>query len=108
MTPEEAVKQILPDHSQETRDRLVSLIRAAYIRGQEAARQALPPEYWQIAGTLTKTFLTTLLGAIVANQGVVGLDWKAVIAAAVTSVAHTAYNFMNPSDARYGVGKSKE
>lgn len=108
MTPDDAVKQILPDLPESVRGRLVALIHAAYLRGQAQAKAAVPPEYWQIGGSLLKVFLTTLLGAIVANQGLEGLDIRAALMAGVAAVIHAAYNYLNPNDTRYGVGKSKE
>lgn len=116
MKPEDAVRQILPDAGEDIRDRLVVLIRAAYLRGQAAAKASAYPEYWKIAGSLLKAFLTALLGVAAVEQGLQvadiaqalqGTDAQALMKAAVAAVIHVGFNYSNPADPRYGVGKQE-
>ncbi len=58
--------------------------------------------------TLLKTFIAAVLGAIIAS-GISPLnmgkgDWKAIAGAGIAAVIVFAYNFLNPTDTRYGVG----
>lgn len=61
-----------------------------------------------IITTLLKSFFAAAL-AIVVTWGPSILDkgagdWRVVLAAGLAAVVLTAYNWLNPLDARYGVG----
>lgn len=122
MTPEETVADILPGEGEQVRGRIVALIRGAYIRGQNSIKAAAgpkPPEIWVIGGSLLKAFLTSLVGILATKYGISGasgtnIDPNVVVDAATLAQAvaaaaiHTVFNFVNPTDKRYGISSHKE
>jgi len=53
-------------------------------------------------GGLLKTFILVGLGYIVEHQGLVGLNWGALINAGIVAVITVIVNQSNPNDTRYG------
>ena len=61
-----------------------------------------------IVTTLLKVFIAAVLAAVLAFNLDVSTHWKAIIMAGVSAVVVFAYNWLNPADARYGVGAAKQ
>lgn len=62
----------------------------------------------QIAWTLARVFIGSLIGFILAN-GVGVLDmgptqWRAAVGAAISACLVAIFNYLNPGDDRYGMG----
>ena len=61
--------------------------------------------------TVVKTFLAAIIGMLIANGADVlsfskWNDWRPYVAAGIAAVLAWAYSYLNPADARYGVGKN--
>ena len=56
------------------------------------------------AGTLGRTFIATFLGAILTAGNYSETSLKAALYAGAGSVLMVTYNWLNPSDTRYGNG----
>ena len=63
----------------------------------------------QIAYTLLRVFFGALIGFVIASGlniiDMSWVDWKPAIGAAIAAVLVAAFNFLNPADKRYGIGK---
>jgi hypothetical protein len=60
-------------------------------------------------GTILKVFVGTLLALMITNGANIlemssWNDWKPYLAAGISAVIVWGYNFLNPTDARYGYG----
>lgn len=62
-----------------------------------------------IAGTLVRVFLAAVLAQFIAGGSDVfavdGDGLRSIVSAGVAAVAVAAFNFVNPKDTRYGIGK---
>jgi uncharacterized membrane protein YadS len=68
-------------------------------------------EVLQVTKTLLTIFISSALAAFI-GLGVNIFDvtlegWKGIAGAAIASVAVAAFNFLNPRDHRYGIGKDE-
>lgn len=52
-----------------------------------------------------KTFLTICIVLIMDKGSIWGIDWHSFANSAVMSLLPVVYNFLNPGDPRYGIGK---
>jgi uncharacterized membrane protein YadS len=68
-------------------------------------------EALQVTKTLLTIFISSALAAFIGlgiNIFDISLEgWKGIAGAAIASVAVAAFNYLNPRDARYGVGAKK-
>ena len=57
-------------------------------------------------GSWIKVFLSALLGFVLTNimngVDIFSMDWKSLVAGALSSVLPVIINWLNPNDARYG------
>ena len=61
-----------------------------------------------IVTTLLKVFIAAALSSVLAFNLDISNHWRAIIMAGVSAVVVFAYNWLNPADARYGVGAAKQ
>jgi len=57
-----------------------------------------------IISTLLIIFVTAVIGAAVAAGLDVQGNWRAILIAGVSAVLTAVVNYLNPKDARYGIG----
>lgn len=55
-----------------------------------------------------KTFLTVCIVLIMNHGSIWNIDWKEFVNSAIMSLLPIVYNFLNPSDPRYGIVKKND